>query len=330
MGITTKRIFCAGIIFIGLVCISGSPAEITPRTVPFKTDNDQLRVASFNIRVGRFSGGKKRWSNRRDTVISILTGQQYDVIGLQEVLDFQLEEIQLSLPQFSVYAIGRGDEVDEGEACAILYRKDRFLMVDSGTLWFSKNPNQPGSKFFGTLFPRICSWVRLADIDTAKCFYVYNLHLDSNSQRAREKSVRILTERIANRKHPDPFVVMGDFNMELQNPAMMYLQKFDYKTSYDRLQDTWAAVYPYRLSEGTYHKFRGETSGPKIDHILVGEDCQVVSAGIDRRSDDGTFPSDHFPVSATLDLWPNKESFSRQRLIKETRISSTGRKAAGG
>jgi endonuclease/exonuclease/phosphatase family metal-dependent hydrolase len=155
----------------------------------------------------------------------------------------------------------------------------------------------------GTLFPRICSWVRLADLDTARCFYVYNLHLDNLSQKSRSKSVRILAEQISFRKHPDPFIVMGDFNMELSNPAMMYLQQFKYKTPHPRLQDTWAAVYPYRLDEGTYHKFKGDPTGPKIDHILVGEGCRVLAAAIDRRTFHGLYPSDHFPVSAVVDLW---------------------------
>lgn len=327
---TKNHLFYAWIILIGIAGISRGKTLPNPQQSPFLLQNDQIRVASFNIRVGRFSGGSKTWSNRRDMVISTLADSKYDVVGLQEALDFQLKEIQRGLPQFKSYAVGRGDEADEGEACAILYRKDRFLMIDSGTLWFSKHPDRPGSKFFGTLFPRICSWVRLVDVDTAKCFYVYNLHLDSNSQRAREKSVRILARHIANRKHTDPFVVMGDFNMELQNPAMMYLQKFDYKSPYDRLQDTWAALYPYRLDEGTYHKFHGKTDGPKIDHILVGEDCEIVKARIDRNNVNGHYPSDHFPISATLDLWPDKNSLAGRGIVKEPKAAASGRQTAGG
>ena len=291
------------VIFLVLICVGSGYAGITPRRIQFQTGEDQLKVASFNIRVGKFCSGSKAWSNRRDMVITLLAGERSDVVGLQEALDFQLEEIHQALPQYEVYAIGRGDEKDEGETCAILYRKDRFLMVDSGTMWFSNTPWEPGSKFFGTLFPRICSWVRLADLETARCFYVYNLHLDSLSQSAREKSVRILARQISLRKHLDPFVVMGDFNMELHNPAMMYLQQFDYKTPYPRLQDTWAKVHPFRLDEGTYHKFRGKTTGPKIDHILVGKDCKVLAAGIDKRGFNGHYPSDHFAVSAVVELW---------------------------
>jgi endonuclease/exonuclease/phosphatase family metal-dependent hydrolase len=298
-----KRSFPAVSMILLLLCIGYGQAEITPRITKFSNDPDQIRVASFNIRVGKYSSGSKHWSNRREMVISLLAGERYDVIGLQEALDFQIDEIHRSLPQYEVYAIGRGDQQDEGETCAILYRKNRFYKIDSGTIWFSSTPWEPGSKFMGTLFPRICSWVRLADLETARCFYLYNLHMDNLSQKSRSKSVRILAEQISLRRHPDPFVVMGDFNMELSNPAMMYLQQFEYKTLYPRLQDTWAAVYPYRLDEGTFHKFKGDTDGPKIDHILVGEGCRVLAAAIDHRAFNGHYPSDHFPVSAVVDLW---------------------------
>jgi len=325
-----NRLFYVGIVFAACLVVLASSGMADSHQSLFRTEDAHIRVASFNIRVGRFSGGSKTWSNRRDMVISMLAGRKYDVVGLQEALDFQLDEIRQGLPQFKSYAVDRSRDGQDGEMCAVLYRNDRFVMVDSGTLWFSRNPERPGSKFFGTLFPRICSWVRLADVDTARCFYVYNLHLDSLSQRAREKSVRILADLIENRKHPDPFVVMGDFNMELQNPAMMYLQQFDMTTPYPRLQDTWAAVYPFRLNEGTYHRFSGTASGPKIDHILVQESARVLSAAIDRRGIDGCYPSDHFPVSATIDLWPENESSAKRRLAGQSRRAIVQREQASG
>ena len=274
-----------------------------PQKIQFQPEENQVKVASFNIRVGKFNMFSDSWSQRRDRVIKTLADEQSDVVGLQEALEFQVDEIHKALPQYQVYAVGRGDGKESGETCAILYRKDRFMKVDSGTLWFSKHPDKPGSKFFGTVFPRICSWVRLADLDTAKCFYVYNLHLDSLSQSAREKSVEVLARQIAIRKHPDPFVVMGDFNMEIDNPAMAYLKQFKYQAPYSHLQDTWETLYPYRQDEGTMHHFRGTVSGPKIDHILVDKDCKIVAAKIDRRGFAGGYASDHFPVSAVVELW---------------------------
>lgn len=261
-------------------------------------DRDILYAATFNIRVGRYASGSRHWSQRRAMVISLLAAEQYDVVGLQEALPYQLDEILQGLPQYDAYAVGRGDEPDKGETCAILYKKNRFYRIDSGTIWFSNSPWEPGSKFAGTLFPRICSWVRLADLETARCFYVYNVHLDNLSQRARTRSIEILSDLIASRKFKDPFLVMGDFNMEIDNPAMQILQN----AGKNRMLDTWAALYPHRLDEGTYHKFHGSILGSKIDHILVDTRVHVLAAAINRRDFLGRYPSDHYPVSAVVQI----------------------------
>jgi endonuclease/exonuclease/phosphatase family metal-dependent hydrolase len=274
----------------------GAPSFPNPRRNVSAASRDVFSAASFNVRVGRYASGSRRWSERRSMVISLLAEEDYDVVGLQEALAFQLEDILQGLAQYDVYAVGRGDEPDEGETCAILYKRNRFYRIDSGTIWFSNSPEEPGSRFLGTLFPRICSWVRLADLETARTFYVYNVHLDSISQHARARSVEILRDLIASRKHNDPFLILGDFNMEIDNSAMEFLRLI----GRSRVLDSWESLYPHRRNEGTFHKFRGTILGPKIDHILVDSRLEVLDAAINRRSFSGRYPSDHFPVSVIV------------------------------
>jgi endonuclease/exonuclease/phosphatase family metal-dependent hydrolase len=130
--------------------------------------------------------------------------------------------------------------------------------------------------------------------------YVYNVHLDVLSQNSREKSVELLARRIAARKIPAPFIVMGDFNMELDNPAMVYLQNADLKTPYPRMVDAWQSIASDVRDCGTHHGFRGKTSGPKIDHIPLSDSIQVLGVEIDHRCVNNRYPSDHFPVIAKI------------------------------
>ena len=138
------------------------------------------------------------------------------------------------------------------------------------------------------------------DKDTGTGFYVYNVHLDVFSQNSREKSVEMLARRIASRKTADPFIVVGDFNMGLDNPAMQYLQNMKSQTPYPRMVDAWQSVHPGTPAGGTRHGFRGGTSGPQIDHIPVGEGARTLQARIDRRHVNGRYPSDHFPIIAEI------------------------------
>lgn len=263
---------------------------------------------SFNIRVDTFLDMFNRWDNRKQLVFDVFADHAPDVVGLQEALAHQVQQIQQALPQYAYYAAGRNDGKLEGESCAIFYRKDRFVPEDHGTFWFSDTPSEPGSKDWGNIWPRLCSWLYLKEKATGTGFYVYNVHLDVFSQNSRRKSVELLAKRIAARKTKDPFIVTGDFNMGLDNPAMAYLQNLDSETSFPTMVPAWQSLYPNRKDKGTRHSFRGGTSGPKIDHIPVCAGASALFAQIDRRRVKGRYPSDHFPVIADIRLpgWSTK------------------------
>jgi endonuclease/exonuclease/phosphatase family metal-dependent hydrolase len=172
----------------------------------------------------------------------------------------------------------------------------RLDVLEQGTFWFAGKPEVPGSIDWGANIPRICTWARFADRETGRTFYVYNLHLDHESQESREESVRLLSARIALRDHPDPVVVTGDFNADEDNPAITRLLG----ESEPLLRDSFRVLHPEATDVGTYNGFSGTTSRGKIDYVFVSGDWTVESAAILRTSTDGRYPSDHFPVVATL------------------------------
>lgn len=262
-----------------------------------------IKATSFNIRTGTAKDGPNHWNLRKGLVFDTLVLTKADVVGMQEVKDFQLSEIQAALPQYGAYSVQSVKKGDPGrEACSVLYRKDRFKLADSGTFWFSDTPDKPASSGWGNKFVRICSWVHLVEKDGGKGFYVYNVHLDHQSQPSREKSVRLLVKEIADRKTDDPFLVMGDFNMPPDNPAMAYLLKKGVESPYPALVTAWELANPDKPSGGTAHRFNGNANGKKIDHILVTDGAKVLGADIDRHSVNGRYPSDHFPISAIIRL----------------------------
>ncbi len=277
------------------------------RDIQFDSEQeDCIKAMTFNIRTGHawwLDGWTfNQWNNRKNIVIETIVKNAADVVAMQEGIDLQLQQIQKALPQYSKYSTGRIDGKKSGETCAIFYRNDRFDLVDSGTFWFSNKPEKPGSKSWGNLFARICSWIQLKDKTTHTSFYVYNVHLDNLSQHSREKSVRLLAKKIAERESSDPFILMGDFNMEIDNPAMKYLEQIKNQNSLAAMINTWQYVHPEKSEIGTYHQFTGSKKCPKIDHISISEYVQVIDSKIDSRGIKGRYPSDHFPEIATIRL----------------------------
>ena len=253
-----------------------------------------LTVMSFNIRYGTANDGPNRWELRRPQMIELLKRENADVIGLQEALHFQIDEILAALPDYRMVGVGRTDGGQGGEYSAILYRAARLTVRQTETFWFSDTPDVVRSNTWGAALERICTWA-LMDDKEGRSFYIYNLHLDHISQPAREKSVRLLLDRIAARSPASPVVVTGDFNTGEANPATRAMLAV--------FRDTFRVVQPTATEVGTANQFTiGSTKGEKIDYIFVEPATEVLSADIIRSSQDGRYPSDHFPVVARIRL----------------------------
>jgi len=273
-------------------------------------DGLELRVMSFNIRYGTANDGENRWENRRQMAFNVLHDNRPDVVGLQEALRFQIDEIRKALPSYGEIGVAREDGKTEGEYSAILYRNDRFSVDESGTFWFSDTPEVPGSSHWGNACVRICTWARFVEKKSGRAFYLFNLHLDHVSQPSREKSVVLLAQRIHDRKHIDPFVVTGDFNAGENNPIIMYLKDITSLGGEDEgkstnpvpMVDTFRVLHPNANNVRTAHGFRGNRQGSKIDYVFVPPDVKVLEAQILYDNVDGHYPSDHFPVTARLRL----------------------------
>ncbi len=262
--------------------------------VPQPAPGAPLAVMSFNIRYGTANDGDNHWLKRRDQLFDLLREQQADVVGLQEALHFQIEEILRAVPGYDYVGVGRSDGRQAGEYAAILYRTARLKARRSDTFWFSDTPGVVKSTSWGNQIERICTWAYFEDME-GPSFYLYNVHLDHQSQPSREKSVALLLERVAARDPKLPAVVTGDFNAGEANPAA--------KAMLASFRDSFRLLHPGAAEVGTFNGFKpGQTGGDKIDFVFVEAGTEVLAAEIVRSSRDGRYPSDHFPVTARVRL----------------------------
>jgi endonuclease/exonuclease/phosphatase family metal-dependent hydrolase len=266
-----------------------------------------LTVMTFNIRYGTADDGENRWGRRRDLLFDVIRTENADIVGLQEALRFQIDQIVEAVPIYAFVGVGRDDGRDAGEFSAILYRRSRLSVVQSGTFWFSDTPEQPGSTSWGNRITRICTWARFRD-RSGGALYVYNLHLDHESQPSRERSVQLLARRIRSRAtQDDPVIVTGDFNADEQNPAMRWLLGDGTATAGVAahgidLADTFRTLHPDARGVGTFNDFAFEQIDErKIDYVLAKRRLVAREARIVRTSRDRRYPSDHFPVVARVE-----------------------------
>jgi endonuclease/exonuclease/phosphatase family metal-dependent hydrolase len=193
---------------------------------------------------------------------------------------------------------------------AIFYDAMRFFPSAAGTFWFSDTPDIAGSKGWGNIIPRTCTWARLIEKDSAQAFYFYNVHLDHISPRSRKNSVVFLTQFIHTRSSPDPFVLTGDFNAREKSASIKYLKgkvalKIKTKGSVlnpEPLVDTIRVRYPSDRNVATFHGFGRYFFRFKLDYIFVPSSARVQDARIIQPQWKKCYPSDHFPLFAHIDL----------------------------
>lgn len=284
------------LLFLFVTVSTGAPFLLAqaPATEP-------LAVMSFNIRYGTANDGENRWENRREALFALLRAEDADVIGLQEALYSQIQEILVAVPGYAVAGVGRDDGRTKGEFSAILFRTTRLTLSDAGTFWFSDTPEVVASTTWGNTITRICSWARFVDRD-GRAFWHYNVHLDHLSQPSRERSAELLARRIAARDdRGEPAIVTGDFNVGETNPALVPL--VGTAAAPGRFVDTFRVIAPAATETGTFTAFDpARTTGDKIDYVLVPRGTEVLGAAIVRTARNGRLPSDHFPVTARVRL----------------------------
>lgn len=253
----------------------------------------EIKVMTFNIRYGSADDGNNSWNFRKSILFDVVRDYNADIIGMQEVLKFQLDELLLELPYYSYVGVGRDDGKTAGEYSPIFFSKERFILDTTETFWYSDTPKIPGSKSWGNNITRICTWAKLFDKFTGKSIYVFNHHLDHQSKESRIKSAKALTKKINDMKITSPIILTGDFNCSEDEETIKTILNFG-------LVDTYRIIHAKSNNEGTFNRFLGDDTGSKIDFIFVSKDFKAVDSKIIKTNWNGKYPSDHFPVTAII------------------------------
>ena len=256
---------------------------------------EPLKAMTFNVRLASAADGDNVWTKRSDLALKVIQDEVPAVLGVQEAQRVQMDFLAENLPDYMSVGVGR--EADGGgEFSALFFKRARFDLSDAGTFWLSDTPTVPGSRTWGNSLPRIATWARLLDRKSGDRLVVINTHWDHESQPARLNSGRLMAERSREWVEAgEPVIAMGDFNAAPKNPAIVELLKQG-----GPLRDSFFVAHPKEKEVSTFNGFGNVKTSPKIDAILVSPQWEVEKAEIVRTHDGDRYPSDHYPVTATL------------------------------
>lgn len=262
-------------------------------TTPF------LRVMSFNIRYNNPKDSDNAWSHRKDMAASMVHLHRPDVIGLQEVLIDQLEDLAARLPDFAWVGVGREDGATQGEFAATFYRRARLMLLENGTFWLSETPETPGRIGWDAHCVRTATWCRFRDNVTGAPFVFLNTHFDHAGERARRASALMLLARAHALAGDAPVIVTGDLNCYETSETYRLLAQSGGEGGFRLYDAKTQSEAPHHGPAATFHAFTGVLRS-RIDYIFVTEDVRVLRHATLADHWDGRYPSDHMPVVADV------------------------------
>ncbi|MBO5936729.1 MAG: endonuclease/exonuclease/phosphatase family protein [Clostridia bacterium] len=245
-------------------------------------DTEIVRIMSFNVRDGEF--------DREEIVPQVIADYKPDSVGLQECEGTWFLTLKVYLPDYEIIGVGRWTGIQQlGESTAIMYRKDKYKLIDWGTFWLSETPYVP-SIGWDANYARTCTWAILENKETGMQYAHFNTHLDNGGWDARLNGLAMILERI--KEYDMPVVLTGDFNFTKGTAA--------YRQLTADMTDV-SSVAQTADSGGTAHGYAGGIGTSPIDFICINDKIDTVKTyKIIRDKYNDRYVSDHYPIYSDM------------------------------
>lgn len=283
-----KKIYLMLLPFLAAACGQGGQQAATQTDEP-------VNVMTFNVRYDNPDDSLNNWNYRKDRVANAIRFYDADIVGTQEVLHNQMEDLRQRLPGYESIGVGREDGKKAGEYSALWYRTDRFTAKESGWFWLSETPEVAGSKGWDGACERIATWAKLQDKLTGKELFVMNTHLDHVGVAARREGVKLVLDKIQELGGDLPVILTGDFNAE---PESDVIKQVTDTADPEHLTDARTVADLVYGPNWTFHDFGSipYEHRERIDYIFVKNGLEVLKYGILAETEGNAYLSDHAPV----------------------------------
>ena len=257
-----------------------------------KNEQKELKVMSYNIRMGIAKDGTNSWEFRCPATIAMLNAQKPDVFGVQEAFEFQIRFIEEYCRDYKSVGVGRDDGKKKGEYMSIFWNKKTVSLLKWGTFWLSETPDKP-SKGWDAHCRRTATWALMKDKKTGKKFYFVNTHLDHKGKEAQKNGLKLIVDRIESiNPQGYPMILTGDFNIKPNNPALVDL---------DARMLSARKIAADTDSHNTFNGWSVKPTDSVIDYIYISgfSSCPQYKTVTEKYAE-RPFVSDHYPIFARV------------------------------
>ena len=251
--------------------LNDDPTLTVSDTVASPTLSDEFIILDYNVWM-HTTGQEARVRSVLQTIEEISP----DLMGLQECthewMAFLTEKFS---GEYGIIGEGRdGTGTDTDQFNPILYRKDKFTLIDSGTRWLSETPEVKYTKVPDSTYERIFTFAVLEEKSSGKQFVFISTHFDHQGGQADQASCMAAS---ISQFRDMPMFMCGDYNGSgVANVMRDYGYVNSKKVALNKVNDV-----------GTM------SGGSEIDFIFtngIGSNVTYYEVGTENES------SDHFPL----------------------------------
>lgn len=255
----------------------------------------KVDVMSFNIRLDHAGDSLNNWKFRKDNAAQMIAYYAPDIVGTQEVIKNQLDDLKSRLPQYTALGVGRADGKEQGEYCSLFYKTDRFELIKNGDFGLSETPDSIGLKGWDAACERIVTWAILKDKVSGKQLAAFNTHFDHVGEVARRESAKLVLDKIKVIANGLPVIVTGDFNGTIDSEPITVLIEGGMQNTYAKATTVYGPAW-------SFHDFGRipVEARPLIDFIFVSGPITVDKCRVIGDKPDNGYLSDHAPILSSL------------------------------
>ncbi len=275
-------------LFLSLFMTLGiyTPENMEIESVPEKAEG-AVRIVTFNVRCRDDLYGSVK--GRSQLICSALKQYHPDSFGVQEATQQWIDILDENMGDEYAYVSQMRDDEPDTEASAVFYLKDKYELLDSGTMWLSETPDVFASKLELSGCTRVATWATLKNKESGKVYTHINTHLDHILEEVRVEQVKILKTKLEELKAQGyPLICTGDFNTYEGDEA--------YNEMITCLKDS--KFLADESDEGkTFHNYGKQFFRLKpIDFVFVSDGVKVNRYKIIDEKISGMYLSDHYGV----------------------------------
>ena len=276
----------------------------------FGLENDGLVLERKKLPNGKIKvvyDGSHIWEKRFPKIKAFLEYNEVDICGTQELSWFQVECFDV-MKEFAYIGTPTFPENYAkkivGANNIILYRKDRFQLLQKGDFWLSETPEKV-SNGFGANKPRNCNWGKFKDKRTGKVFYFFNTHFHHIGDKTKIESAKLFVKKVREISNGQAFITTGDLNINEDSEGIKIIKESGFMIDARQICKTplygawWTNNFGYTGRQMlTYPTIPSKTPKQQkwIDWVFVSSNVEVFKYAVLAECYDGMWLSDHYPL----------------------------------